>query len=714
MGSPVITGDLLLKAILLLSFQTSALLSSTEAKRTLSKDEYLSMKRHLKSLNKPAVKSIETDYGNIFDCVDINKQPAFDHPLLKNDTIQMKPGSHPQRKGDKISSSSLHIGLPGDGCPVGTVPIRRVTMEDLMRAPSLSQFGKKYAQNDSQLILSDFSTVTKFHHWATIEPYRGEYYGTQATMNVWQPDVSGDKFSLAQFWLTSGPNNDQLNSIEAGWTVNPIRLKDNKVRLFAYWTADGYQKTGCYNLECPGFVQVNKKVPLGAYFNKVSTFGGVQKEITLLAFLDLKTNNWWLKYGDELVGYWPNKLFTSLSTKAEIVQWGGEVFNPDGLMPPMGSAKSNILHSSHSYLSMKRHLKSLNKPAVKSIETGYGNIFDCVDINKQPAFDHPLLKNDTIQMKPGSHPQRKGTDKISSSSVHNIGLPGDGCPLGTVPIRRVTMEDLMRAPSLSQFGQKYSLNDSRSILSGVNVTNFHHWAAIQANRGEFYGTQATMNVWQPDVSGDKFSLAQFWLTSGPYDQQNSIEAGWTVNPSRYNDNQVHLFAYWTADGYQNTGCYDHDCPGFVQFSNKVPLGAYFNKVSTFGGVQQEITLLTFLDDKTNWWLKYGDEFVGYWPNKLFTSLSTKAENVHWGGQVLNPDGLMPPMGSGRFAEEDFGKACYMKNVMVLTEDRQFADAPKQTALYLDAPKCYSIIDKGTQRNNWRRTFYFGGPGGNCI
>lgn len=32
---------------------------------------------------------LQTEDGNIFDCVDIYKQPAFDHPLLKNHTIQV-------------------------------------------------------------------------------------------------------------------------------------------------------------------------------------------------------------------------------------------------------------------------------------------------------------------------------------------------------------------------------------------------------------------------------------------------------------------------------------------------------------------------------------------------------------------------------------------------------------------------------------------------
>lgn len=30
----------------------------------------------------------QSEDGDIIDCVDINKQPAFDHPLLKNHKIQ--------------------------------------------------------------------------------------------------------------------------------------------------------------------------------------------------------------------------------------------------------------------------------------------------------------------------------------------------------------------------------------------------------------------------------------------------------------------------------------------------------------------------------------------------------------------------------------------------------------------------------------------------
>ncbi|KAK7843957.1 hypothetical protein CFP56_011808 [Quercus suber] len=59
--------------------------------RTTSKEEELELERQLKLINKPPVKSIQTEFGSIVDCVDINKQLAFDHPLLKDHKIQERP-----------------------------------------------------------------------------------------------------------------------------------------------------------------------------------------------------------------------------------------------------------------------------------------------------------------------------------------------------------------------------------------------------------------------------------------------------------------------------------------------------------------------------------------------------------------------------------------------------------------------------------------------
>ncbi|XP_068655392.1 protein neprosin-like isoform X1 [Aristolochia californica] len=375
-----------------------------------------------------------------------------------------------------------------------------------------------------------------------------------------------------------------------------------------------------------------------------------------------------------------------------------------------------MIVSKEEYLELKRHLKFLNKPAVKSIKIDYGDIFDCVDINKQLSFDHPALKNHTIQMKPSSLPRRNGNDNFLAP-VLDIGLPGEGCPKGTVPIRRVKMQELMRAHSLSDFGKKYIQNGSKPIVADYDPSSHHHWAEDNTEDGTFYGTKVAINLWEPIVpNNSEFSLAQFWLTSGPYEHLNSIEAGWSVYPRLFLDNHVRLFALWTADGYRS-GCFNLNCPGFVQVSEKVPLGKRLTPASAYGGEQYEIRLLAFLDPVSkNWWLVYGDEILGYWPHTLFNSLSTKADRVQWGGEVFNPnegiDQDMPPMCSGHFPEEGYGKACFMRKMQIVKEGNILVDAPK-TSTYADVSSCYNAIDKG-RLDDWGRTFFFGGPGGKCI
>ncbi|KAH0877114.1 hypothetical protein HID58_064508 [Brassica napus] len=48
--------------------------------------------------------------------------------------------------------------------------------------------------------------------------------------------------------------------------------------------------------------------------------------------------------------------------------------------------------------------------------------------------------------------------------------------------------------------------------------------------------------------GDDFSLAQIWVTSGSYENQdlNTLETGWQVYPNKYGDHQPRLFTYWTV------------------------------------------------------------------------------------------------------------------------------------------------------------------------
>jgi hypothetical protein len=52
----------------------------------------------------------------------------------------------------------------------------------------------------------------------------------------------------------------------------------------------------------------------------------------------LTDGNWWVSFGDELIGYFPATILFNNFNEPEIVGWGGvAVGPPNGMSPPMGS-----------------------------------------------------------------------------------------------------------------------------------------------------------------------------------------------------------------------------------------------------------------------------------------------------------------------------------------------------------------------------------------
>ncbi|XP_010518018.1 PREDICTED: uncharacterized protein LOC104793364 isoform X1 [Camelina sativa] len=135
----------------------------------------IKVRRFLKQLNKPALKSIKSEDGDIIDCVPIAIQPDFDHPSLINHTIQIKPSFIPEGEGDstytkKKKKPTQVWHKDGEYCPENTVPIRRTKKEDILRAKSLESFGKK----SHQYIPEDTSSNPNFHH--ELETYLVGYW----------------------------------------------------------------------------------------------------------------------------------------------------------------------------------------------------------------------------------------------------------------------------------------------------------------------------------------------------------------------------------------------------------------------------------------------------------------------------------------------------------------------------------------------------------
>ncbi|KAM0850825.1 hypothetical protein ACQ4PT_052822 [Festuca glaucescens] len=355
-----------------------------------------------------------------------------------------------------------------------------------------------------------------------------------------------------------------------------------------------------------------------------------------------------------------------------------------------------------------RHLKRLNKPAVKSIESPDGDIIDCVHISHQPAFDHPLLKNHTLQLRPSYHPEGLYDHAKSSLASDNGGEKpmlqlwhqNGRCKEGTAPIRRTKKEDLFRASSMGRYGRKQHPAPNPMSVDLTMLNEGGHQHAIAYVEGDkYYGAKATINVWEPKIQQpNEFSLSQLWILGGSFGADlNSIEAG------------------WQSDAYQATGCYNILCSGFIQINSEIAMGASIFPISKLAGSQYDISILIWKDPKEgNWWMQFGKEYVlGYWPSFLFSYLADSASMIEWGGEVVNsePDGThtSTQMGSGRFPEEGFDKSSYFKNIQVVDSTNQLK-APKGMGMFTEQSNCYDV--QNGNNGDWGTYFYYGGPGKN--
>lgn len=298
----------------------------------------LEVVKHLNKLNKPSMKSIKSPDGDIIDCVHISHQAAFDHPSLKDHKIQMRPSYHPEGinyESMKVSSQENkdtvnQLWHLNGKCSEGTIPVRRTKKEDILRASSIKNYGKKNSLSTvAQPNSIDLDLINQSGHQHAIAYVEGEFYGAKATMNVWEPKIQQtNEFSLSQIWLLGGSFASDLNSIEAGWQVSPDLYGDNNTRFFTYWTSDAYQATGCYNLLCSGFIQINHEIALGASISPISKYQNSQYDISILVWKDPEQGNWWMQFGSgNVLGYWPASLFSYLTDSASMIQWGGEVVN---------------------------------------------------------------------------------------------------------------------------------------------------------------------------------------------------------------------------------------------------------------------------------------------------------------------------------------------------------------------------------------------------
>jgi hypothetical protein len=361
------------------------------------------------------------------------------------------------------------------------------------------------------------------------------------------------------------------------------------------------------------------------------------------------------------------------------------------------------------------------------------NHVDCVPIMEQPSVRLLGLKQ-VATPPPAEHQfsNDSGEDSLAGdrpvtvTSQIDPDQPFDEfgnavvCEDRTIPMARITLEQLTRFPTLREFFEKSPQENeaSAALLPGHWIPpaspGTHVYSITYSPTVKNTGITDGNNLWSPAVSAKEiFSLSQLWEIGANGSETQTAEAGWQVYPALYNIKKAALFIYWTADGYNHTGCYNLTCPAFVQTNSSVTLGAGFTHYSVLGGAQYEIDLEYRLSGG-KWWFYYGGTAVGYYPASQYKpgTMAKYSTYFEYGTESVSNSKTDPPEGSGKWSNAGFKEAAYHRNLNYFsTSGKEFAAT---LTAYDEAPNCYNVTGPFNNISGWGTYFYDGGPGGsNC-
>ncbi len=340
---------------------------------------------------------------------------------------------------------------------------------------------------------------------------------------------------------------------------------------------------------------------------------------------------------------------------------------------------------------MRRYLQRYYRGAEVpySYQDDEGQVWDCMPVNKQPALRG--RKRSLI----GELPATFGRDLPDES----VEVPEIVAPSGTVPVRRLTLEEMARYETLNNFlsrGREFR-KPSRYHIFGRQITE---------NRG----AEAIFSVWKPRIinSAQIFSLAQTWVVGGRDSRTQTIEAGWHVLPQMYGHDRPVFFIFCTPDNY-TTNIFNLDKDAFV-LDPRAPWkpGAALSPHSEIDGRQVEMRI-TWYFNRGVWCLYVNKKLIGYYRRNIFKggALTGHSDTFLFGGEVSGT-GSWGPMGSGRFAGEGYRRSAYIRNISWF--DKHDIPGDAQLEYKAETPNCYTC--QPSDLPDWGTQFFYGGPGGN--
>uniref|UniRef100_M1AWD2 Neprosin PEP catalytic domain-containing protein n=2 Tax=Solanum tuberosum TaxID=4113 RepID=M1AWD2_SOLTU len=311
----------------------------------------------------------------------------------------------------------------------------------------------------------------------------------------------------------------------------------------------------------------------------------------------------------------------------------------------------------------------------------------------------------------------------SSKSLTQLSEDG-GCPSGTVPIKRITKDDLIRhrripPPENVPFDDQFVAGNNNISEPNERYMSSQGYKVATARTPSnpsirFGGGGMITSVYNPHVKGQQHSACRLKIQS----ESDIIQVGWRVDPILYGDIKTRLFIHFQAG---EVHCFNTLCPCFIQVDSEIPLDvSYEDHISQRGGTIWEDTMYIERDlVNGNWWLLLENDYteVGFWPRKIFTrtGLADFTKSINWGGVAYSPtDVAEPPMGSSFFPIENSGYDAYCKKIAVL-DVKGKTIAVDKTITHIDNPNLYNVLFKPLWIGS-KSSFYvlYGGPGDSAL
>jgi neprosin-like protein len=335
---------------------------------------------------------------------------------------------------------------------------------------------------------------------------------------------------------------------------------------------------------------------------------------------------------------------------------------------------------------------------VKTTVTPSGQIFDWMKIESQ----NPEGKISKPPLLPiVSNPRWK--DQLTRFELESPAVSRG--PKGSVPILR---------------DKKIYPKKSFPLPQVPAINNQHLYCAVSKSVNN-YGCSAYLSSFRPYVQWeDEFSLLQIAVSSNSTKGDQTVEAGLIVYKDINKDLKLHLFTYYTTNGYTNdgdkAGGYNTQFDGWVQNSKFVTPGCLIssNSISTVGG-DQYATYLEYRLFQGDWWLNCDGRWIGYYPSTLFNNpgLRTGGKWVHFYGEVVDSGShagdTNTNMGSGEWPSKKWKKAAYLRNLSYLS-NIGYAELDTQLSQLTSDKTKYDMEPHMQSGTSWKSYFWLGGPG----